>query len=123
MNVHQATLLSFLSKAANGGAEMPPHLIEEFGDLAKKAMEKQFSKKDIEEFRLRMSNIGRPLCQLQMQANGAEQEPQDYSFKMRMIIGDMLEAVLITLINQQFVCLPLFALDIARRQKYHLKVG
>lgn len=99
MNVHQATLLSFLSKAANGGAEMPPHLIEEFGDLAKKAIQKHFSKKDDEEFRLRMSNIGRPLCQLQMQASGAEEEPQDYSFKMRMIIGDMLEAVLITLIK------------------------
>ena len=95
MNVHQATLLSFLSKAANGGAEMPPHLIEEFGDLAKKAIEKHFSKKDDEEFRLRMSNIGRPLCQLQMQASGAEEEPQDYSFKMRMIIGDMLEACLL----------------------------
>lgn len=99
MNTHQATLLSFLSKAVKGGAEMPSHLLDEFADLAKKALEKHFSKKDEEDFRLRMSNIGRPLCQLQMQANGAEAEVPDYSFKMRMIMGDVLEAVLITLIK------------------------
>jgi hypothetical protein len=101
MNIHQAKLLSFLSKAANGGAEMPSQILEEFGDLAKKALQKHFTKQDIldEGFRLRMSNIGKPLCQLQMQARGEEEEPNDYSFKMRMIIGDILEAVLITLIK------------------------
>ena len=66
---------------------------------AKKALEKHFSEKDEEGFRLRMSNAGKPLCQLQMQAKNTEEEPKDYSFKMRMIIGDILEAVLITLIK------------------------
>jgi len=99
MNIHQAKLLSFLSKAANGGAEMPSHLLDEFSTLARQALEKHFSGKDREAFRLRMSNVGKPLCQLQMQAKNSEEEPKDYSFKMRMIMGDVLEAVLITLIK------------------------
>lgn len=99
MNIHQAKLLSFLSKAANEGVEMPSQLLDEFSTLARKALEKHFSDKDEEEFRLRMSNVGKPLCQLQMQAKNTEEEPKDYSFKMRMIIGDILEAVLITLIK------------------------
>ena len=94
MNRHQAALFSFLSKAVRGEAEMPPHVIEEFGELCKKALEKQFSKRE-EGFRLRMSNIGKPLCQLQMEAMGVEGDLPDYDFKMRMIIGDVLEAVVI----------------------------
>ena len=55
MNIHQAKLLSFLSKAANEGVEMPSQLLDEFSTLARKALEKHFSDKDEEGFRLRMS--------------------------------------------------------------------
>ena len=98
MNKHQAALFSFLSKAASGEAEMPPHVLDEFGELAKQALKKQFSKRE-EGFRLRMSNVGRPLCQLQMEATNTEAEAPDYDFKMRMIIGDVLEAVVIALLK------------------------
>ena len=80
MNRHQAALFSFLSKAVRGEAEMPPHVIEEFGELCKKALEKQFSKRE-EGFRLRMSNIGKPLCQLQMEAMGVEGDLPDTILK------------------------------------------
>tara|TARA_X000000950_G_C13613500_1_gene536329 strand:- start:3 stop:737 length:735 start_codon:yes stop_codon:yes gene_type:complete len=46
-----------------------------------------------------MSNIGRPACQLHMQAKGAEPEPKTYDFKMRMIMGDVMEAALMALIE------------------------
>ena len=98
MNKHQAALFSFLSRAASGEAEMPPHVLDEFGELAKQALKKQFSKRE-EGFRLRMSNVGRPLCQLQMEAANTEVEAPDYDFKMRMIIGDVLEAVIIALLK------------------------
>ena len=45
MNKHQAALFSFLSRAASGEAEMPPHVLDEFGELAKQALKKQFTKK------------------------------------------------------------------------------
>ena len=115
MNRHQAALFSFLSKAVRGEAEMPPHVIEEFGELCKKALEKQFSKRE-EGFRLRMSNIGKPLCQLQMEAMGVEGDLPDYDFKMRMIIGDVLEAVIIALLQASGVEIK------NKHQKVSLKV-
>ena len=81
MNVNQSRLLSFLSKAARGEAEMSPRTLDRFAQYARDAMEKQFAPKD-EKFTLRMSNIGKPTCQLQMQASGAEPEPPSYDFKM-----------------------------------------
>ena len=86
MNVKHSRLLSFLSKAAREGVEMPPHILDEFAEAARDALEKHFVKED-REFSLRMSNIGRPSCQLHMQAKGVEAEPKTYDFKMRMIMG------------------------------------
>ena len=98
MNVKHSRLLSFLSKAAREGVEMPPHILDEFAEAARNALEKHFVKED-KEFSLRMSNIGRPSCQLHMQAKGVEAEPKTYDFKMRMIMGDVMEAALMALIE------------------------
>ena len=98
MNQKQAALLSFLSKAANGGAEMSPQLLDDFSKSARDALEKHFSPRE-EGFRLRMSNVGKPLCQLQMEASGQEAEGYSYDFKMRVIMGDLMEALLITLMQ------------------------
>jgi len=98
MNVKHSRLLSFLSKAAREGVEMPPHILDTFAQAARDAMQKHFVKED-REFTLRMSNIGRPACQLHMQAKGAEPEPKTYDFKMRMIMGDVMEAALMALIE------------------------
>ena len=55
MNVNQSRLLSFLSRAARGEAEMPPHILDSFAIAARNAMEKHFvDGKD--DFTLRMSN-------------------------------------------------------------------
>ena len=82
MNKVEAALLSFLSKAAQGEAEMPRHILEDFGKSAQKALEKQFTNEN-RDFYLRMSNVGRPLCQLQMQAKNVKPETPTYDFKMR----------------------------------------
>ena len=65
MNVNQSRLLSFLSKAVKGEAEMPPHILDEFADNCRQALNKQFNEQR-GDFRLRMSNVGKPLCQLQI---------------------------------------------------------
>ncbi len=98
MNVNQSRLLSFLSKAARGEAEMPPHILDSFAEAARCALKKHFTDgKD--DFTLRMSNVGRPSCQLQLQAQGATPEKRTYDFKMRMIMGDIMEATLIALME------------------------
>ena len=40
-----------------------------------------------------MSNVGRPLCQLQMEAKGIKGEGQPYNNKMRNTFGDLIEAL------------------------------
>jgi hypothetical protein len=98
MNSNQSRLLSFLSKAARGEAEMSPRTLDRFAQYARDAMEKQFTKRD-DDFTLRMSNIGRPSCQLHLQAKGLKPETPTYDFKMRMIMGDLMEAAMFTLME------------------------
>ena len=98
MNVKEASLISYLVNVLDGKAEMPSYLFDEFADLSRKALEKHFTRKK-EDFRLRMSNVGKPLCQLQMRAKGVEPEKPSHDFIVRMIIGDMLEALVIVLLK------------------------
>tara|TARA_R100001086_G_scaffold163650_1_gene88284 strand:- start:805 stop:1686 length:882 start_codon:yes stop_codon:yes gene_type:complete len=98
MNVKEASLISYLVNVLDGKAEMPSYLFDEFAELSRKALEKHFTRKK-EDFRLRMSNVGKPLCQLQMQAKGVEPEKPSHDFIVRMIIGDMLEALVIVLLK------------------------
>ena len=65
MNTKQAAIVSYLSRAARGETEMSPHIINEFAENCKQALNKQFNEKR-NDFRLRMSNVGKPLCQLQI---------------------------------------------------------
>ena len=67
--------------------------INEAGEAFKDALRRQLTDADKNEFRLRMSNVGRPLCQLQMEAGGATPSRKPYNFKMMMMIGDAVEAI------------------------------
>ena len=46
-----------------------------------------------------MSNIGKPLCQLQMEKSGAEAETMPYNAKMRNLFGDLIEASAIAIMK------------------------
>ena len=83
---------TFLDAACEKQVVIPDKLIEEFGEACKSAIRKQFTDERGGKFRLRMSNIGKPLCQLQMEKTGAEAESPDYNFKMKVLFGDLIEA-------------------------------
>tara|TARA_R100000951_G_scaffold83718_1_gene71441 strand:+ start:41 stop:910 length:870 start_codon:yes stop_codon:yes gene_type:complete len=68
--------------------------IEDAGEAFKDALRRQFAKREDEDFRLRMSNIGKPLCQLQMAKSGAKKGRKDYNFIMRMLHGDAVECIM-----------------------------
>ena len=116
MNVKEASLISYLLSVLDGKAEMPSYLLSEFAELSKKALEKHFTRKE-EDFRLRMSNVGKPLCQLQMQAKGVEPEKPSHDFIVRIIIGDMLEALVIVLLKASKIEVK------SQHQKVSLGVG
>ena len=85
----------YLDKVSTSPVEVSDKLVEEFGEACKSALLKQFAEKRQDKFEPRMSNIGRPLCQLQMEAKGIKGDGQPYNVKMRNTFGDLIEALAI----------------------------
>ena len=93
----QADIHKVLEKLSNNEGDMldiDDSWIEDAGEAFKDALRRQFVKREDEDFRLRMSNIGKPLCQLQMAKSGAKKERKDYNFIMRMLHGDAVECIM-----------------------------
>ena len=82
----------FLEKAVRGEVTLPKHLVKEFKESCGTAVEKQFSKQQNEPEKLRMSGLGKPVCQQQL---GLQQLPKQSSYNniMRFLFGDLIEAV------------------------------
>ena len=85
----------YLQNAANGKSEMSEETIERVATEVADALRRQFgsgNKRD--EFKLRMSNIGRPTCQLWFEKNQPDKAlPRPTTFVMNMMIGDIVESV------------------------------
>ena len=81
----------YLGKASKESVKLDKGLVEEFGEACKNALLKQFEDQRRNKFEPRMSNIGRPLCQLQMEAKGVKGEGQPYNVKVRNTFGDIIE--------------------------------
>ena len=82
----------FLQKAGRGeldSSRLEP-LIEKFGEDCKNALRKQLSRRG--GYRIRMSGLGRPLCQQQLEKAGNVQDVA-YNDVMRFLIGDLVEAI------------------------------
>tara|TARA_R110002012_G_scaffold129074_1_gene281439 strand:+ start:474 stop:1328 length:855 start_codon:yes stop_codon:yes gene_type:complete len=90
LQVHQ-----YMSDAVNGKSTMSEEVIEQVGNDVKDALRKQFGggvKRG--DFRLRMSNLGRPTCQLWFDKNKPEEaSSKPNNFMMNMMLGDIVEAV------------------------------
>ena len=82
----------FLTEANKASVDISSTIVNEFAEACKQAFKKQFTDTRENKFRIRMSSIGRPLCQLQMEKSGAEAEPMPYNTKMRNLFGDLIEA-------------------------------
>ena len=85
----------YLDNVSKGPTQVDKKLVEEFGEACKNALLKQFEEERRDKFEPRMSNIGRPLCQLQMEAKNIKGEGQPYNAKMRNTFGDLIEALAI----------------------------
>jgi len=84
----------YLDNATSGKTTMSKETIEQIGKDVMDALHRQFgggNKRD--KFRLRMSNIGRPTCQLWFEKNKPETAlPKPSTFVMNMLLGDIVEA-------------------------------
>jgi hypothetical protein len=90
LKIHQ-----YLENAANGKSEMSDETIDRVASDIAAALKRQFgSGNKRKEFKLRMSNIGRPTCQLWFDKNKPEKAlPKPTTFVMNMMIGDIVESV------------------------------
>lgn len=88
-------LHQFMTDAANGKTHFSDEEAFDIGVDVANAVLRQFgSGKSRKEFTLRMSNIGRPTCQLWFEKNQPEKAtPKPTTFVMNMMIGDIVEAV------------------------------
>ena len=83
----------YLDSVSKEPVKLDKQLLQEFGEACKNALLKQFEEERRDNFEPRMSNIGRPLCQLQMEAKGIKGEGQPYNVRMRNTFGDLIEAL------------------------------
>jgi len=84
----------FLQNALAGSTTITEEVADKVASDVKSAMFKQFSGGPRDKFRLRMSNIGKPKCQLWFQKNDPDAKaPYPPSFLINMITGDIIEAV------------------------------
>jgi hypothetical protein len=90
----ELAVFEYLGKAVNGETSMAEDIRKQVASDVEAALEKQFSSGPRDKFRLRMSNIGRPTCQLWFEKNDPEDKtPLPPHFLINMIIGDIVEAV------------------------------
>ena len=91
----ELALHQYLDHATNGKTHMKPETIKQIGEDVMAAAKRQFgggNKRD--GVTLRMSNVGRPTCQLWYDKNKPEVAvPLPTTFVMNMMIGDIVEAV------------------------------
>tara|TARA_R110000824_G_scaffold59066_1_gene159078 strand:+ start:3535 stop:4374 length:840 start_codon:yes stop_codon:yes gene_type:complete len=84
----------YLEDATSGKSTMSEETVQQIGNDVMDAMRRQFGGgKGRDEFRLRMSNIGKPTCQLWFAKNKPEEAlPKPTTFVMNMLLGDIVEA-------------------------------
>lgn len=90
----ELSIYSFLRKAVKGETNVSLDIIDQVCEDVKSALVKQFNSGSRGDFKLRMSNIGRPKCQLWFEKNDPEGKTEfPPNFLMNMILGDLVEAV------------------------------
>ena len=90
----EVQVYGFLQKAMAGETTMPKEVAKQVASDVEAALYKQFDSGPRDDFRLRMSNIGRPKCQLWFEKNQPEEKtPLPPHFLINMILGDIVEAV------------------------------
>jgi len=90
----ELAVYSFLQKAMAGESSMAEEVTKQVASDVEAALNKQFNSGPRDEFKLRMSNIGKPKCQLWFEKNDPEDKtPLPPHFLMNMILGDIVEAV------------------------------
>mgnify|MGYP003624472843 FL=1 len=89
--IHQ--VMERLANNESDQLEIKREWIDEAVEMVREGLERQLFREQ-EPFRVRMSNISKPTCQLQMEKAGTPKTRMPYNHIMRMMHGDMIEAIM-----------------------------
>ena len=85
---------SYLGSVVNNKSTFSSETAAQVAEDVREAVLRQFNRTEPKGFRLRMSNVGRPYCQLWFEKNKPETAmPRPTTFVMNMILGDIIEAI------------------------------
>lgn len=90
----KAKIEDYLYRANMGAPGMSEDIIQEAGERFKDILRRTFNESRSGNFRIYMSNAGKPSCQLVMERNAAPKEVQTAAFRMKMLMGDAAEIIL-----------------------------
>lgn len=94
--IAEVLVKDFLYKAVRGEVTLPSSVMEEFAKDCRQALEKQFSRNA--EWRIRMSGLGRPMCQ-QIHGRDGKDEEMEYNSILRFLIGDLVECAVMAILK------------------------
>ena len=91
----ELALHQYLDNATKGKSSMSKETIKQVSKDIEETLSRQFgSRTKRDKVKLRMSNVGRPSCQLWFEKNKPEKAlPRPTTFVMNMMIGDIIEAI------------------------------
>jgi len=96
-----------MQKATRGEVTISPSAIKDIAKECEESVERQLNKE--RKFSIRMSGLGRPLCQQLLDRQGLK-EDMDYNALFRFMFGDLVESVIVLIMEQADV-------DIVDKQK------
>ena len=96
-----------MERASRGEVDLSPEAVLDFANSCEEAVSKQLNKE--RRYKIRMSGLGRPVCQQLLEKKGIQQEIQ-YNMLFRFLFGDIVEAIAVLVLEQAGV-------DIIDKQK------
>ena len=96
-----------MERASRGEVDLPPEAVLDFAKSCEEAVSRQLNKET--HYKIRMSGLGRPVCQQLLEKKGIQQEIQ-YNMLFRFLFGDIVEAIAVLVLEQA-------GIDIIDKQK------
>ena len=96
-----------MERASRGEVDLPPEAVLDFAKSCEEAVSKQLNKE--RHYKIRMSGLGRPVCQQLLEKKGIQQEIQ-YNMLFRFLFGDIVESIAVLVLEQA-------GIDIIDKQK------
>jgi hypothetical protein len=102
MHIIEQQIFEYMEQVGAGNAELPEDLLEEFAQRCKAALKDRISEIKEREFKLRMSNIGKPLRSLMLDKEYGYAPPTP-DFILKMLYGSLYEALTLVLLKASSV--------------------